>query len=106
MFEEFQQPEILRVPLEGLCLQVKLLHLSGGAEGFLGRALDPPSREALAAAMRSLRDIGALDHEDNLTALGQHLALVRCELPAMLCGRVGFATHKRQRRGWGGQAHA
>ena len=74
IFIDFQLPEMLRVPLEGLCLQIKLLALTGGVEGFLSRALDAPQASAISAAVRSLRDIGALDARDHLTALGQHLA--------------------------------
>jgi ATP-dependent RNA helicase DHX57 len=42
VFEEHQLPEIKRVPLEGLCLQIQLQRMSGGIAGFLGKALEPP----------------------------------------------------------------
>ena len=38
---EYQTPEMLRVPLDELCLQIKLLDLGEVAE-FLGRAIEPP----------------------------------------------------------------
>lgn len=142
---EYQEPEILRVPLEGLALQVKLLRLGasadsgppapgadaprpltpapaapagkpggkggkagqqqpqrpgsapvdskgvkaaacgaggaggakvGGVAGFLARSLEPPSSDAVQAALRELVAIGALDERGELTALGSHLALL------------------------------
>ena len=54
-------PEILRVPLENLYLQVKAMGSHGGdARAFLGRALQPPTKAALDAACRALRHVGAL----------------------------------------------
>eukprot|EP00271_Cylindrocystis_brebissonii_P016940 TRINITY_DN4199_c0_g3_i1.p1 TRINITY_DN4199_c0_g3~~TRINITY_DN4199_c0_g3_i1.p1 ORF type:complete len:416 (-),score=36.57 TRINITY_DN4199_c0_g3_i1:441-1598(-) len=68
-----QEPEMMRVPLEDLCLQVKIL-LPGGAASILNQALTPPSREALSAALRNLRDIQALSPTEDVTPLGRHLA--------------------------------
>ena len=39
VFDEHTMPEIKRVPLEGLCLQIQLQRMSGGIAGFLGKAL-------------------------------------------------------------------
>ncbi|CAG9466338.1 unnamed protein product [Pedinophyceae sp. YPF-701] len=77
VFVEYQLPEIKRVPLEGLCLQIKLLGptlIEGGVDGFLSRAIEPPSHEAIASAIKALRSIDALDPHERLTPLGQHLA--------------------------------
>lgn len=60
--------------------QIKLLRVAGGgSEGdvasFLARALEPPGREAVAAAVRALVGIGALaPASQELTPLGVHLA--------------------------------
>ena len=72
-FDEHKTPEMRRVPLEELCLQI----LSMGhrdVASFLGSALDPPSETAVKVAMQTLSDVQAVDEEGGLTALGQHLS--------------------------------
>ena len=73
-FAEHTLPEIKRVPLEGLCLQIQLQKMAGGIAGFLGKALEPPKSDAVTSAVKTLKQIGALNEKENLTALGQHLA--------------------------------
>ena len=73
-FAEHTLPEIKRVPLEGLCLQIQLQKMAGGIAGFLGKALEPPEGDAVTSAIKTLKQIGALNEKENLTALGQHLA--------------------------------
>lgn len=69
-----QTSEIFRVGLEQLCLQVKALGL-GSIEGFLNKVIEPPKDASIRAAVVLLREIGALSlKQENLTALGQHLA--------------------------------
>ena len=55
-----QVPEIRRVPLENLCLNVKVLGV-GEPDVFLSEAPEPPSGEAVKAAMRTLTDVGAIE---------------------------------------------
>ena len=43
---------------------------------FLGKALDPPPVAAMEKAWSVLQELGAVDENDKLTALGRHL--VRC----------------------------
>lgn len=74
VFEEHTLPEIRRVPLEGLCLQIQLQRMSGGIAGFLGKALEPPNVESVDTAVAALKRLGALDEREGLTPLGQHLA--------------------------------
>lgn len=74
VFDEHTLPEIVRVPLEGLCLQIQLQRMSGGIAGFLSKALEPPKVESIDAAVSALKCLGALDERENLTPLGQHLA--------------------------------
>jgi len=69
----FQMPEILRVPLTELCLQVKSL-LLGDVKTFLLKAIEPPSEDAIASAMSLLYEVGAFEGEEKLTPLGHHLA--------------------------------
>ncbi|XP_048449973.1 ATP-dependent RNA helicase DHX29-like, partial [Rhincodon typus] len=73
-FIDYSVPEILRVPLEELCLHImKCSH--GSPEDFLARALDPPQLQVISNAMNLLRKIGACEiTEAKLTPLGQHLA--------------------------------
>lgn len=72
--EPYQTPEILRSPLQELCLYTK--HLAAGntpiAE-FLDRALEPPSNVVTRNAVQLLKTIDALDPWEDLTELGSHL---------------------------------
>ncbi|XP_075039691.1 ATP-dependent RNA helicase DHX29 [Mixophyes fleayi] len=73
-FMEYSVPEILRVPLEELCLHIMKCDL-GSPEEFLSKALDPPQLQVISNAMNLLRKIGACElTEPKLTPLGQHLA--------------------------------
>ena len=73
---DFTTPEILRTPLDALCLQIKILGL-GDIRKFLSMAIEPPPEDAIASALKSLYELDAVDSKDELTALGHHLA----ELP-------------------------
>ncbi|KAK0141144.1 ATP-dependent RNA helicase DHX36 [Merluccius polli] len=73
LLDAYQLPEIMRTPLEELCLQIKILDLGAIAE-FLMKALDPPTEKAVDLAIKHLVDLNALDHSENLTSLGVHLA--------------------------------
>ncbi|KAL5545697.1 hypothetical protein UlMin_005384 [Ulmus minor] len=73
---EYQLPEILRTPLQELCLQIKRLQL-GTVGSFLAKALQPPDPLAVQNAIELLKTIGALDDMEELTPLGRHL----CTLP-------------------------
>lgn len=92
-FSDYQLPELLRTPLQSLCLQIKSLQL-GSITEFLSQALQPP--EPLSVhhylnfafyscslpkvshffcwqvqnAVEYLKIIGALDEHENLTVLG------------------------------------
>ncbi|KAH0950534.1 hypothetical protein HN011_001845 [Eciton burchellii] len=70
----YQTPEILRLPLQELCLYTK--HLTPGnipiAE-FLDKALEPPSNVVTRNAVQLLKTIDALDPWEDLTELGSHL---------------------------------
>lgn len=57
--QAFQVPEIMRVPLEELVLQIHLLELGSAAE-FLPELLQPPPQKAVDAAVSSLQTIGVL----------------------------------------------
>ncbi|KAE9596328.1 hypothetical protein Lal_00048828 [Lupinus albus] len=73
---DFQIPEIRRMPIEELCLQVKLLDPSCKIEEFLRKTLDPPVFESIRNAIIVLQDIGALTVDEKLTQLGEKLGLL------------------------------
>ncbi|KOM46005.1 hypothetical protein LR48_Vigan06g131100 [Vigna angularis] len=77
-FTEHQLPEILRMPLQSLCLQIKSLKL-GSISEFLSRALQSPEILAVQNAIEYLKTIGALDENENLTILGRHLVVLPME---------------------------
>lgn len=70
---DFPVPEILRVPLDEMALQIRLLEL-GKSREFLSKAIEPPSDAAIKTAINNLRDLHALDDDEDLTPLGYHLA--------------------------------
>ncbi|XP_008451835.2 DExH-box ATP-dependent RNA helicase DExH6 isoform X3 [Cucumis melo] len=70
---DFQVPEIKRMPIEELCLQVKLLDPNCKIEVFLQKTLDPPVFDTIRNAILVLQDIGALSLDEKLTELGKKL---------------------------------
>ncbi|KAJ9564852.1 hypothetical protein OSB04_000818 [Centaurea solstitialis] len=74
-FSEYQLPELLRTPLNSLCLQIKSLQVGSIGE-FLSSALQPPAPLAVQNAVDFLKMIGALDEHENLTHLGEYLAML------------------------------
>jgi len=66
---QYQLPEILRTPLQELCLNIKSLQL-GGIGSFLAKALQPPDPLSVQNAIELLKTIGALDDNEELTPLG------------------------------------
>ncbi|KAL6005151.1 hypothetical protein ACLOJK_005713 [Asimina triloba] len=74
-FADYQLPELLRTPLNSLCLQIKSLHL-GSIGQFLSAALQPPEPLAVQNAVDFLKMIGALDEEEKLTNLGKYLSML------------------------------
>ena len=87
--DDYQLPEIMRVGLEDLVLQILVLDL-GEPNHFLGKAVDPPTELSIKNALQLLESLGATEcnwdltaakSESNnlavatsLTALGYHLA--------------------------------
>ncbi|KAH7691056.1 RNA helicase protein [Dioscorea alata] len=73
---QYQLPEILRTPLQELCLNIKSLQL-GAVAPFLSKALQPPDALSVQNAIELLKTIGVFDEREELTPLGHHL----CTLP-------------------------
>ncbi|XP_015690713.1 DExH-box ATP-dependent RNA helicase DExH3 [Oryza brachyantha] len=74
-FADYQLPELLRTPLNSLCLQIKSLQVGSIGE-FLSAALQPPAPLAVQNAVAFLKMIGALDENENLTDLGRYLSML------------------------------
>ncbi|KAM7497850.1 hypothetical protein LguiA_022264 [Lonicera macranthoides] len=70
---DFQLPEIMRIPIEELCLQVKLIDPDCKIDDFLKKTLDPPVAETIRNAVIVLQDIGALTTDEKLTELGEKI---------------------------------
>ncbi|XP_028756382.1 DExH-box ATP-dependent RNA helicase DExH3-like [Neltuma alba] len=74
-FSEYQLPELLRTPLNSLCLQIKSLQVESIGE-FLSAALQAPEPRAVQNAINFLKMIGALDEKENLSNLGRFLSML------------------------------
>lgn len=71
-FAQFSAPEILRMPIEGLVLQMK----SMGIHNILNFPFPtPPSETNLSKGLKLLKYLGALDNDDALTELGNSMSL-------------------------------
>ncbi|KAK2151127.1 hypothetical protein LSH36_375g06007 [Paralvinella palmiformis] len=73
--QEYQDPEILRHPLQELCLHTKLLApINCPIADFLAKAPEPPAFLITRNAVHLLKQIDALDPYEDLSELGHHLA--------------------------------
>lgn len=72
-------PEIQRCPLDKLVLKVKQLGLGTPAE-LLARAIQPPDMHEVLLTEIYLKEMGALNDEDNLTWLGKVYADMPCDV--------------------------
>ncbi len=73
---EFTEPEILRSSLAGVILQMKVLRL-GEIDEF--PFIDPPSAAAIRGSLKLLKELGALDDENQLTSVGREMARLPVE---------------------------
>ncbi|ESK92682.1 dead deah box [Moniliophthora roreri MCA 2997] len=76
----FPIPEILRVPLENISLSVKVMREDEDVKLYLNQAIDPPQTIAIDKAWSTLQEVGAVDEEGKLTALGRHMSLLPIDL--------------------------
>ncbi|EMP28246.1 Putative ATP-dependent RNA helicase DHX34 [Chelonia mydas] len=87
-FAPYPVPEIQRVALDALVLQMKSMGL-GDPRTF--PFLEPPPQSSLETAVRYLREQGALDRAESLTPIGSLLA----QLPVdVWCRRRGLEEHR------------
>ncbi|KAJ2312855.1 putative ATP-dependent RNA helicase DHR1, partial [Coemansia sp. RSA 2702] len=71
-FEKFSAPEVLRMPIEGVVLQMKAMCLDN-VQNFPFPT--PPRRDALQRAERMLTWLGALDAKGRVSKLGELMAV-------------------------------
>ncbi|KZP25382.1 P-loop containing nucleoside triphosphate hydrolase protein [Athelia psychrophila] len=76
----FPVPEILRVPLESISLTVKVMREHEDVKLFLSRAISPPKLVAMESAWSILEELGAVDLDGRLTALGRHMSTLPVDL--------------------------
>ena len=82
----FTDPEVLRTNLAAVILRMKALEL-GDIQSF--PFLDSPDRRQISDGLRHLYELGAIDEEERLTALGRDLARLPID-PAL--GRMILAA--------------
>ncbi|KAJ3159732.1 ATP-dependent RNA helicase dhx29 [Geranomyces michiganensis] len=76
-------PEMVRTPLEEVCLRVRACGFEGSVSGILNACLDPPPERNVERAIDALKTLHAFTSDERLTQLGQKL----CHLP--LDARLG-----------------
>ncbi|XP_056911803.1 ATP-dependent RNA helicase A isoform X2 [Takifugu flavidus] len=76
--ESHMTPEIFRTPLHEVALSIKLLRL-GAIGHFLSKAIEPPPLDAVIEAEYTLKELDALDSNEELTPLGRILARLPIE---------------------------
>ncbi len=86
----FTDPEVMRSSLAGVILRMKSLGL-GAVEDF--PFLEPPPRRAIADGYQLLAELGAVDEQNELTAIGQELS--RLPLDPRV-GRMILEARQRQ----------
>lgn len=62
----YETPEILRLPLEELCLRIKVCGL-GAIRDVLGAALDPPTQKMIENAILTLQEVKIKFYNDGMT---------------------------------------
>ncbi|CAE6428775.1 unnamed protein product [Rhizoctonia solani] len=79
--EPYQLVEMKRTDLTNVVMHVKAINFPGmEVEEVLAETIEPPEAERVASAMRSLRMVGALDDQKNLTSLGRVLLQLPVEV--------------------------
>jgi HrpA-like RNA helicase len=71
----YTEPEILRFPLEQLCLTIKAMGIAD-VRSFLQKALSPPPADNVQAALELLEKVNALNENFQITPLGQHISQI------------------------------
>ena len=106
--DEFTTPEVMRTSLASVILQVSTLRF-GAVEDF--PFIDPPRPSMVRDGYKTLHELGAIDHDNQVTDLGRRLArmpvdprVARMVLAGV--GRGGAGGGAGDRRGAGGAGPA
>jgi len=77
----FQDSELLRMPLEEIVLQTKILNVAPGSGdahdgvlSFLSKAMDPPHVLSIINAVSLLQSINCLDSSESITTMGKAIS--------------------------------
>eukprot|EP00743_Colponemidia_sp_Colp-15_P011885 GILK01013374.1.p1 GENE.GILK01013374.1~~GILK01013374.1.p1 ORF type:complete len:1410 (+),score=317.13 GILK01013374.1:560-4231(+) len=73
-------PEIHRIRIEQLLLQIKRMHPGKRLNEFVESFIEPPSTQSIHAGVKSLLEVGALDTSEILTPLGSHLSALPVDI--------------------------
>lgn len=73
-FQDFPFPELLRIPLESVIMEVKSHCPNEKAVTFLSQAIQHPTTSAIYNAIEELMLLGVLDTRENLTVLGRRIS--------------------------------
>ena len=93
--QEYQLPEMLRVGLEDLVLQILLLDL-GEPSSFLGKAVNPPSALALKNSLKLLESLGAVEvqwNKNDITQMKKEDSENSCATIAVDSGLTALGFH-------------
>ncbi|XP_022086589.1 putative ATP-dependent RNA helicase DHX30 [Acanthaster planci] len=71
--EDYQAPEMLRIPLEQIVVQAKVHFRDMSAASLLSQAMQPPPLSAVEKAVEVLQDLAILKDDESLTALGDKI---------------------------------
>jgi small subunit ribosomal protein S24e len=79
--DPYQLVEMKRTDLTNIVMHVKAINFPGmEVEQVLAETIEPPEVERVASAMKSLKMVGALDEQKNLTSLGRVLLQLPVEV--------------------------
>lgn len=89
---EYTLPEILRMDLTEICLFTKMMAGTLSIKTYLDGALERPPLKHIEQSIKILKDINALDSEENISSLGVHLANlpVHCQLGWYISKQFSF----------------
>ena len=86
LMKDQSMPELQRIPLEEVCLNILASGLATNCASFLQQAPQPPSHNSITSALRTLEEVNAIDVRnssveatnkmDVLTPLGCHLSKI------------------------------
>ncbi|KAJ1918051.1 hypothetical protein H4219_002831 [Mycoemilia scoparia] len=75
----FETPELLRMPLQELCLKLKVYGYPNILD-FLMKTPQPPQLDSVIHSIRSLIEVGALRRDESLTILGRYMSMIPVDI--------------------------